>query len=723
MSRLGRLARLALLLAIILAGFVLGSPRARGDDTSVLASRVHDLLSLRCYRCHGQNNVASKNVFVLDRKRLVDSGVVVPGDQASLILRVVESGLMPMGGPELSQEEKQTLRNWVAAGAPDWVTGALQPRGKVSIDDLNRLMLADIARVPERSRQFVRYFSLTHLWNAGAPTSELEVTAAALSKLVNSLSWHPQLTPPLQADSRGVLFRIDLRDYNWTAQTWNSLVAFYPYSIRTPETVRLAQMTGAEVSCLRADWFVASASVPPLYYDVLELPRTTTELERRLGVDVARNLAEEKNVARAGIRTSGVSQNNRVVERHVSATGAYWKSYDFRNNLDGQNIFQDPVSLRPAGGEIIFNLPNGLQAYFLADGRGVRLDRAPIDIVSDRNNPEDPTIQSGRSCITCHFAGMKDLKDDVRLTLSRRQSAPFDLTKAIALYPDQRVLDGLTQRDGARFAGAIAELNISPVTGATSEPIAQVARRFERDLSINEAAAEVGIDMSAFQADVSTSKRLSIFGFGQLVVPGGGIKRDAWERHFRDLVEEFQLGEPISGREFLARGESVWNTRRQMTLGEVAAKAAVAAIGLRSPQAAVLINQTRINSTSSTAATPAGGLTQAQADAVRAARTVFIMSRSAYFNPSDLAAALAKKSEWRRFGLTLTMNRSVADLIVSVDRLPFTTEFPFTVVDSRTGVLVFSGRVNSLFGTVAGKISSNLVKQLSSVLETRGSQF
>ena len=62
--------------------------------------------------------------------------------------------------------------------------------------------------------------------------------------------------------------------------------------------------------------------------------------------------------------------------------GAYWRSYDFATNAGKQNIFTHPLTFTPSGGEIIFNLPNGLQGYLLVDGRGSRIDDAPIAIVS-----------------------------------------------------------------------------------------------------------------------------------------------------------------------------------------------------------------------------------------------------------------------------------------------------------------------------------------------------
>ena len=174
-----------------------------------------------------------------------------------------------------------------------------------------------------------------------------------------------------------------------------------------------------------------------------------------LSVDAARNLREEKGVVRAGVRASGVSRNNRVVERHDSAFGAYWKSYDFATSQGEQNIFTNPLRLRPDGGEMVFNLPNGMQAYYIADRDGKRIDSAPIEIVSDRNHPDDPVVRNGISCMGCHYAGMKTFKDEVRPVIQASTASTFDRSTALALYPPQETVDKLVQRDAERFSGAI----------------------------------------------------------------------------------------------------------------------------------------------------------------------------------------------------------------------------------------------------------------------------
>ena len=47
-----------------------------------------------------------------------------------------------------------------------------------------------------RDRPFRRYFTLTHLYNAGLSAEELQSYRHGLSKLINSLSWGKQIVPP-----------------------------------------------------------------------------------------------------------------------------------------------------------------------------------------------------------------------------------------------------------------------------------------------------------------------------------------------------------------------------------------------------------------------------------------------------------------------------------------------------------------------------------------------
>ena len=275
--------------------------------------------------------------------------------------------------------------------------------------------------------------------------------------MVNSLSWKVTVTNPPPIDPQGTIFYIDLRHYEWDVNdAWGQIEAAYPYHIsfealtQTALRDQLGRLQGemkSSIPSVHIDWFLANASLPPLYHELLSLPLTDRELETRLEVDVVRNLnnAPGIDVWRAGFNNSGVSNNNRMVERHTSRYGAYWKSYDFAGSVGTQSIFTHPLDFTHDGGEVIFNLPNGLQGYYLVNATGFRLDAAPIKIVS---NPaaSDPTVRNGISCFGCHTEGMKTFEDEVRAVIESNATPAYD--KAQALRSVRRTI-----RDGRTFTG------------------------------------------------------------------------------------------------------------------------------------------------------------------------------------------------------------------------------------------------------------------------------
>ena len=180
---------------------------------------------------------------------------------------------------------------------------------------------------------------------------------------------------------------------------------------------------------VRGDWFAATACRPPLYVDLLQLPSNLTELERQLRIDANVNISQER-VMRVGFTGSGISKNNRVLERHDSIHGYYWRTYDFdevQQNLvergqllpDRKNIFAYPLgpgnldnNFQHAGGEAIFSLPNGMQGFMLVNANNIRIDKGPIQIVSDPKRP-DRAVETGISCMSCHIPGIIAKADQI----------------------------------------------------------------------------------------------------------------------------------------------------------------------------------------------------------------------------------------------------------------------------------------------------------------------
>lgn len=721
---------------------------------------VKAILSRRCFQCHGKNGVANKNIFVLNYSRLIADKVIIPGNADSLLLKQVENGNMPLGGPRLSGDEQAILHNWIVSGAADWNISANidQNTGQNVNKDLSiktssvasqnastsqkfmpestilALIEKDLEQAQYRTRPFLRYFSIAHLNNAHVPTEELAEYRIGLAKLINSLSWHREISIPQPIDEAKTIFRIDLRDFNWTAGTWRMVLAVYPYGVKVAANESIKNLSGAELPYIRADWFVANASLPPLYNDLLYLPNTIQELEKSLGVDVYRNLTEERNVTRAGIRNSGVSQNNRVVERHSSLYGAYWRSYDFRNNQDDQNIFRDPIALKPAGGEMIFNLPNGMQAYYLANGQGKRLDAAPIEIVSDRTSPDDPVVRNGRSCMSCHFAGMKYFKDDMRGVLEANSSPAnrnlqqiVSLEKALAIYGTQDQLDKLVEQDQDRFKRAIEQSGSKLSGNVESEPINALSRRFNAELSIDQAAAESGLELAEFQARLRSSSRLTNLGYNQLLVPNGGFKRDSWERYFGELVGELHLGDYVPHANLVATNTStINNVSSNLGANPINSTPSLNRSSNSTPTSAInnpalnanqvlTLAQVPLNSVSSPGYTGTNQRINSPNDLLRSAQTIFITSKTSFLKEEVMERELLNSPEFQAQNLILVKDYAKADLLLTFDKPVFTYNFNFTITHIATSVVLANGKATAINGNAAApKLRKLIVDRLQS---------
>ena len=292
--------------------------------------------------------------------------------------------------------------------------------------------------------------------------------------------------------------------------------------------------------------FIATASTPPLYHDLLSLPLTDRDLETRLEVDVARNLINAPGVRvwRAGFNNSGVSNNNRVVERHTSRYGAYWKSYDFAGSVGKQNILTNPLSFTHDGGEAIFNLPNGLQGYYLVNASGFRLNHAPINIVS---NPaaSDPTVRNGISCIGCHTEGMKTLEDEVRPVLESNPNPNYNKAQALRLYVEKSDMDALVGKDMEKYRAALAATG--GVFGGV-EPVSRFHEAFHAPIDAAYAAAVVGLETETFLERVRENTGLQNVGLLALEVESGSVNRDTWKSSFGDIISALDypqlVGEP-----------------------------------------------------------------------------------------------------------------------------------------------------------------------------------
>ena len=537
---------------------------ARGaDDPKELAAKTQAVFKTHCYRCHGQDGAIEGGLnYVADLSKLVARKKVVPGNPAaSRLFKRLDDGTMPPPEekPRPSDAEIAAVKAWIAAGAPAGTSA--EQRALISTSDVHNLVLADLETMERRARRFQRYFTLAPLHNAGLSNEELQTYRNALNKLVNSLSWGSRIVNPAPIDPAKTVFRIDLRWYVWDATIWNRILQEYPYGVLEDTTAARAATvsTLTKVPVIRADWFIATASRAPLYYDVLQLPASLTEVEKLLRVDAIQNIQQER-VARLAFNGSGISRFNRILERHDSAHGMYWRSYDFDeppanlgNRLDGnlvpdpRNVFAFPLGpsglaefpFKHAGGEAIFALPNGLHAFYIASAANARLDKAPVAIVSDPKRP-DRAVEAGVSCMSCHVTGILPKADQMidHLTKNPKSFTRQETDLIKALYPGKEKVLKLMEEDAKRYAEVAAK------TGAKVsrfEVVSTITVKYEADLDLDTAAAEVGLSADSLRARIAESATLRRH-FGPLLAAGGTVSRQIWVQAFGDVIRELRLG-------------------------------------------------------------------------------------------------------------------------------------------------------------------------------------
>jgi len=95
-------------------------------------------------------------------------------------------------------------------------------------------------------------------------------------------------------------------------------------------------------------------------------------------------------------------------------------------------------------------------------------------------------------------------------------------------------------------------------------------------------------------------------------------------------------------------------------------------------------------------------------------RRVFVRSKSLLVRAAVVEDKLLKRPEFAQLGFVITREESDADLIFEL-RHDLLTKYVFSVVDVRTQIVVASGKLSSLGGTVAGKVAKRFVRDMARI--------
>lgn len=534
------------------------------ENCEALRKAAAGVLTEHCVACHGEAPGQGGLNDITDFEDRIEDGTLVEGepDQSEIYSRMKQLE-MPPGGPFVPEPEQALLAAFISECttppggdplAPPKCGQTNPPITAVGLVDLIKDDLSD--NVEAQDQRFTRYISFAHLHNAGLCPEQIKAYRQALSKLVNSLSRENliRIPVPVPGSSESV-FRIDIRDYGWTAELWESIVCQDPFAIEyiddglMTNAASVKQDTETSVFVVTGDWFISQTARPPLYHEILAIPKTLAELEAELGVDIGAEIEFEKvndkdDVALAGLFKSGVAFFNRVIARFsISAVRYLWFSFDFDSNNGTSDIKDHPVDFQQAGGEIIISLENGMQAYMIVKANGQRLDDAPSNIVTDNENNGE-VVTNGLSCFGCHARGLRVATGALRAHIlsSKFDYTPDVFAAALNLYPAEEAISSLQATDKARFLSALAAADTPHLIeiggGEQVEPIRLIHNAFVSDLDLVEVAAALGVPTD----QVLMLQDDPVFSDFSKLKNQGTITRDEFELLFAPAVVKLQLG-------------------------------------------------------------------------------------------------------------------------------------------------------------------------------------
>lgn len=94
------------------------------------------------------------------------------------------------------------------------------------------------------------------------------------------------------------------------------------------------------------------------------------------------------------------------------------------------------------------------------------------------------------------------------------------------------------------------------------------------------------------------------------------------------------------------------------------------------------------------------------------ARSYYVETDSFYMKREALESSLLGQAEFKAWDLQIAGKKDLADMVVRVKRIPFSNHFSYTVTDRDTETIVMAGKVDSLAGTVYGRVAKEIVEKM-----------
>ena len=93
-------------------------------------------------------------------------------------------------------------------------------------------------------------------------------------------------------------------------------------------------------------------------------------------------------------------------------------------------------------------------------------------------------------------------------------------------------------------------------------------------------------------------------------------------------------------------------------------------------------------------------------------RTIFVVSDSVFVKKGDMEKYLLRQKELEEFRLHVVQSKQDADLILHIKRIPFTNNFPYSITDRVSSIVLMQGEIDALPSKVPPLIAAALADKL-----------
>lgn len=397
--------------------------------------------------------------------------------------------------------------------------------------------LADQAKLPPDAIPFTHYLTL-----AGAAPEDQVDLGVATRLVVASSSRQPIIERCTPQYLDGGVLRIDLRDLLWDYKDFAKVMADYPYQpwTRNPPLV------------IRADWLLLeladqqeSDAFEILFYGSQNIPKTRDDALKFLSVDTVggTDTDDYRNFGmiegKSGVAVNGI----RWIENRPVQRGYAWGTRDILQVEQGKDPLENLTGgFNHDGEEWIIGIPKqslrsnkrgALQVYFLANGAGTIVNRAPVDLVVDATRFRGVTeIRAAGSCVQCHSRGLNDpTSNELRVFLD--SGAQIQALKELPTQIEAFHLAELRteiERDQQDYATAVdAVCGVEPTEAAAA--FKRSIDAYDKPLNLTTMARELRRSEDALRNALAFASANGIPLSARLAGAATGITvpREAWE--------------------------------------------------------------------------------------------------------------------------------------------------------------------------------------------------